>query len=69
MRPGKSINSIGMYLQPSRHLELLELSWILNSWCTHRLIACATPETEDLVVKGYDEISSEDRVAELKKVV
>jgi hypothetical protein len=33
------------------------------------VIACATPDTGDLVVKGYDEIVSEDNVAELKKVV
>jgi hypothetical protein len=31
--------------------------------------ACAVPDTGFLVVNGYDEISSEDNVAELKKVV
>jgi len=56
-----------MYRHPSRHLELFGLSWILNSGCTHSVIACATPDTGDLVVNGYDEISSEDSVAELKK--
>jgi hypothetical protein len=32
-------------------------------------MACAVPETGFFVVKGYDEISSDDRVAALKKVV
>jgi hypothetical protein len=32
-------------------------------------MACATPDTGVLVVNGYDEISSEDNVAELKNVV
>ena len=32
-------------------------------------MACAIPETGDFVVNGYDEISSEDKVEELKKVV
>ncbi len=37
--PGKSINSIGMYLHPSLHLELFGLSFTLNSGCTHSVMA------------------------------
>jgi len=37
--PGKSINSIGIYLHPSLHLELFGVSFTLNSECTQSAIA------------------------------
>ena len=39
INPGKSINSIGMYLHPSLHFELFGLSVTLNSGCTQSVIA------------------------------
>ena len=63
INPGKSINSIGMYLQPSLHFELLGLSWTLNSLWTQSVIACPIEVDGFLVVNGYVEISSVDKVS------
>ena len=69
MSPGKSINSIGMYLHPSVHFELRGLSLTLNSGWTQSVIAYPIEVDGFFVVKGYVEISVDDKVAELKKVV
>jgi len=37
--------------------------------CTHNVIALAIDDSGVLVVNGYVEISEDERVAELKKVV
>jgi|TARA_B100001540_G_scaffold265318_1_gene245811 hypothetical protein len=37
--------------------------------CTHNVIALAIDDSGVLVVNGYVEISDDERVAELKKVV
>jgi|OM-RGC.v1.032957805 hypothetical protein len=58
-----------MYRHPSRQREFFGLSTTLNSGWTHSVIALAVADSGFFVVKGYVEISADDKVAELKKVV
>ena len=58
-----------MYLQPSVHFELRGLSLTSNSGWTQSVIAYPIEVDGFFVVKGYVEISADDKVAELKNVV